>query len=232
MSGCTRQIIDRCSFGGATTKEFVGRLDQFMDGGATADMQIGGIVVAGSHPDRPFIGHTEHLVGARQRAGMAEHHRRALQAHRIQGQARAERNMVDHDAVGLHLLDDCAQSVEHTVGIVHQVMSPGVGLVSKRCDWAGASGIEERSQVCILALGLQSLLDHTGVAALPQAQLRPMQSGLADHVAHRRAGGDHDLAMIALPGTPDLEEWAGVRGIVRADDQQLHRFARTAATSQ
>ena len=99
---------------------------------------------------------------------MAQHDRSGLDAQRPQRQPGTEGDVIHHDAVGLHLVHDLGQPVEHPVGFVEQVVAASVRLMEQRRDRTDPGRLEERAQVLVLAGGCWSTSMIPALLPLPR----------------------------------------------------------------
>ncbi len=136
---------------------------------------------------------------------MAQHDRSGFNAQRPQRQPGTEGDVIHDDAVGLHLVHDLGQPVEHPVGFVEQVVAASVRLMEQRRDRTDPGRLEERAQVLVLARRLLADLDDPCVAARAETQRDPRETRLLDHRAGRFTRRHDRFAARSRPRRGDLD---------------------------
>ncbi|PPG01357.1 hypothetical protein C5C26_16290, partial [Rathayibacter sp. AY2B1] len=167
------------------------------------------------------------LAGHREGAGVAEHDVAVGHAEGLQRHARGEGEVVDHDRVGLHLVEDHAQASGDAGRIPEQIGEPLPRLVGEGRDHPAPGGVEEAAEGRALVGRLLLRADRARVGAAPQPERDVLESEAVDDGARRVAGGHDDALARLLPRRAEGRQRQQVRRVVGADDQQGHEAPST-----
>ena len=142
-----------------------------------------------------------------------------------------EREVVDEDHVRSDLSDDIDRLTRGLDGFPQQIPGSRLCLVAKRRDHAHAGGLEERSQVGVLAGRLLFGTGDAGIRPSAHGKSGELHARSSHQRSHRGPGGHDDFLLPRVaPGPSDADQRYGMRCVVRADDQQRHDAIKFAGT--
>ena len=125
-------------------------------------------------------------------------------------------------ASGRTCLDDLDRPTRGLDRFPEQILGSRLCLVAKRRDHPPAGGLEERSQVVVLAGRLLFGTGDAGIRPSAHGKSGELHSRSSHQRRHRRPGGHDDLLTRVAPGPGDADQRDGMRCVVRADDQEGH----------
>ena len=142
--------------------------------------------------------------------------------HGTQADRGPEGEVVDEDGVRSDLLDDLDRPTGGLDWLPEQIARARLRLVAKRRDHTPAGGIEERPQVVVLASRLLLRSGDAGIRASAHSKSRELHAGSSHQRRHRGPGRHHDVLAGVVPHPGHADQRDGMRGVVRADDQEGH----------